>query len=188
MRNKLPIIICAFLVIVLTVLIGIRFFNNEDSWICQNDEWIKHGNPSAPQPTESCGGNNQQIIKVKVYFNNNQLDPEISCNKVFSTEREITETLAVARIAIEELLKGPTQEEKSEGYFTNINQGVEIQKISIINGEAKIDFNEKLDYQVGGSCRVSAIRAQITQTLKQFPTVENVVISINGRTEDILQP
>jgi len=35
---------------------------------------------------------------------------------------------------------------------------------------------------------VTAIRAQITETLKQFPTVENVVISIDGRTEDILQP
>jgi len=45
-----------------------------------------------------------------------------------------------------------------------------------------------LQYQVGGSCRVSAIRAQIIETLKQFSTVKNVVISINGRTEDILQP
>ncbi|PIP22172.1 MAG: hypothetical protein COX38_02115, partial [Candidatus Nealsonbacteria bacterium CG23_combo_of_CG06-09_8_20_14_all_39_25] len=48
--------------------------------------------------------------------------------------------------------------------------------------------DEQLEFQVGGSCKVSAIRAQITQTLKQFPTVDEVVISINGRTEDILQP
>jgi len=35
---------------------------------------------------------------------------------------------------------------------------------------------------------VAAIRAQIRETLKQFPTVDEVIISIDGRTEDILQP
>ncbi|MBA7661011.1 hypothetical protein ES703_69021 [subsurface metagenome] len=63
-----------------------------------------------------------------------------------------------------------------------------IQKLIIENGVAKIDFDEQLEFQVGGSCRVVAIRAQITETLKQFPTVDNVIISIDGRTEDILQP
>ncbi|MFH1582463.1 MAG: GerMN domain-containing protein, partial [bacterium] len=66
--------------------------------------------------------------------------------------------------------------------------GVEINSLSIINGVARADFNEQLEYQAGGSCRVGAIRAQITETLKQFPTVNEVIISINGRIEDILQP
>lgn len=51
-----------------------------------------------------------------------------------------------------------------------------------------IDFDERLEFQVGGSCRVAAISAQIRETLKQFPQVKEVIISINGRTEDILQP
>jgi len=41
---------------------------------------------------------------------------------------------------------------------------------------------------VAGSCRVGAIRAQIEETLKQFPTVQNVIISVNGNTENILEP
>lgn len=127
-------------------------------------------------------------IIVKAYFNNSNLDPEASCNKVFPVEREIPKTQAVARAAIEELLKGPIDEEKSQGFFTSINTGVKIQSLTIENGVAKIDFDEQLEFQVGGSCRVAAIRAEITQTLKQFPTVKNVVISINNRTEDILQP
>lgn len=129
-----------------------------------------------------------ETIKVKAYFNNNQMDPEISCNKVFPIEREIAKTEAVARAAIEELLKGPLSTESSQGFFTSINSGVEIQKLIINNNVAEIDFNDALEFQVGGSCRVSAIRAQITETLKQFPTVKSVIISINGRTEDILQP
>lgn len=129
-----------------------------------------------------------QTMKVQVFFNNDRMDPEFSCNKVFPVEREILKTQAVARAALEELLKGPSEKEESEGFFTSINSGVKIQKLTIENGVAKVEFDEQLEFQVGGSCRVAAIRAQITQTLKQFPTVQSVIISIDGRTEDILQP
>lgn len=126
--------------------------------------------------------------KIKISLSNSKMDPEFSCNKTFAVEREISETQAVAKAALEELLKGPTEKEKTEGFFTSINPGVKIQKLTVENGIAKVDFNDQLEFQVGGSCRVSAIRWQIVNTLKQFPTVNEVVISINGRIEDILQP
>ena len=129
-----------------------------------------------------------ETIKVKAYFNNSKMDPEYSCNKVFAVEREIPKTDAVARAALEELFKGLTNTEKNAGFFTSINSGVKLQGLKIRDETAYADFDNQLEYQVGGSCRVSAIRAQITETLKQFPTIKNVVISINGRTEDILQP
>lgn len=130
----------------------------------------------------------EEIMTVKVFFNNNNLDPEISCNKVFPVEREIKKTTAVARAALEELLRGTTESEEGQGFFTSINPGVKIEKLTIENGIAEVGFDEQIEYQVGGSCRVSAIRSQITETLKQFPTVNSVIISIDGRTEDILQP
>jgi hypothetical protein len=130
----------------------------------------------------------KNIIKVNAYFNNDRLDPEYSCNKVFPVEREIIKTQAVARAALEELLNGPTAKEKFEGFGTSINPGVVIQSLTIDDGIAKVDFNEQLEFQVGGSCRVAAISAQIRETLKQFSTVKGVIISIDGRTEDILQP
>jgi len=84
------------------------------------------------------------------------------------------------------------EEEINQGFVSNINSGVRIQKLTIDpptgGGIAKVDFDEQLEFQIGGSCRVAAIRAQITETLKQFPTIDSVVISINDRTEDILQP
>lgn len=125
---------------------------------------------------------------VKVFYNNSNLDPEISCNKVFAAERVIAKTLSPARKALELLLEEPSQNEKNNGFSTSINPGVTIQGLTITGGLAKVDFDEKLEEGIGGSCRVSAIRAQITETLKQFSTVKSVIISINGRTEDILQP
>ncbi|MBU1102648.1 GerMN domain-containing protein [Patescibacteria group bacterium] len=299
-------VITGFLVLVLIVaVLLLRLFSgDEDTWLCQNGQWVKHGNPSAPMPTASCGApiasptptppaqsdievfypqpgatvrsllilegrargswffeasapiklldgqgkeiavsfiqaigdwmttdfvpftgelkfsasstingvlvfNNdnpsglpenskefrvpviispEQATVVKIFFNNDRLDPEFSCNKVFAASREISKTQALARGALEELLKGPTENEKLLGFSTSINSGVKIQKLTITDGVAKVDFDEQLEFQVGGSCRVAAIRAQITETLKQFSAVQSVVISIDGRTEDILQP
>jgi len=126
---------------------------------------------------------------VVIYLGNKVFDPNVEdCSKVFPVERMIGDTPAVARAALTELLAGPTDTEEQSGYFTSINPGVAIQKLTIDNGVAKVDFDQTLEQAVGGSCRVSAIRSQIEQTLKQFSTVDSVVISINNRTEDILQP
>ncbi|OGZ71506.1 MAG: hypothetical protein A2904_01840 [Candidatus Staskawiczbacteria bacterium RIFCSPLOWO2_01_FULL_33_9] len=127
-------------------------------------------------------------VQVKVYFNNNSTDSQYACKEVLPVDRGVSETKAVARAALEELLQGPTRQEILEGYFTSINPNVKIQKLTIENTVAKVDFDITLEKNVGGSCRVTAIRNQITQTLLQFNTVKSVVISINGRTEDILQP
>lgn len=43
-------------------LIAIRFFTGEeDTWICVNSGWIKHGNPNAPKPQTGCGEEKQII-------------------------------------------------------------------------------------------------------------------------------
>jgi hypothetical protein len=284
------------------VMISIRFLSgDEDIWICDNGEWVKHGNPSAPKPFAECETSTESLVKVefpksgdvvaspleikgeargfwffeasfpvflvgsdekviaqgiataksdpegagwmtenfvpfeaklefeapavsegflvlkkdnpsglpenddevkisvqfetfgetrtvKVFFGNSNLDPEFSCNKVFAVERRVVKTPAIARAALEELLKGATEADKADGFFTSINDDVVIQSLVISNGTARVDFSDKLEYQVGGSCRVAAIRAQIVETLKQFGTVQDVIISINGRAEDILQP
>lgn len=285
------------IILLIFVVLIIRFLSGpEDTWLCQNGAWVKHGQPSAAMPTTPCGDQkhsdeilvtmpqlNQtvnsplivegqargnwffeasfpieliddqgkilgqsnvqaqsdwmtenfvpfkgeinyqaaatttgklvlkndnpsglpqndkkieipviispsQTIIVKAFFGNSNLDPEVSCNKVFAVERRAPMTVAVARASLEQLLTGPSEREKAQGFFTSINPDVKIQKLEITNGVAKVDFDENLEQAVGGSCRVTAIRAQITETLKQFSTIKNVIISINGRTEDILQP
>ncbi len=130
-----------------------------------------------------------ETISLKVFFGSTKLNPEVlDCSLVFPVTREVEKTVAVGRAALTELFKGTTEKEENEGYFTNINDGVEIQSLSISEGIAKVDLNSKLEEGVGGSCKVTAIRAQIEETLKQFSTVDSVVISINGNTQDILQP
>lgn len=159
--------------------------NNNPSGLAQNSRELKI---PVVFPEVENEENSNKTIAVKVFFNNENFQPEFLEIRSFPTERQIPYTQSVARAAVEELLKGPTEQEKSEGFFTNINSGVKVRSLTIDNGIARVDFTPELDFQVAGSARVTAIRDQITQTLKQFPTVKDVIISINGRTEDILQP
>jgi len=48
-------LIIAFILVV--VCLGLRFIlgGSEDTWICDNGQWVKHGNPSQAMPEESCG-------------------------------------------------------------------------------------------------------------------------------------
>ncbi len=135
---------------------------------------------------------NQNLFPVKAFFSNSREDSEmLDCSKVYPTERRVLTAFNKEKIvknALEELLKGPNLEEKEAGFFTSINEGTQVRSLEIENKIAKVDFDEKLEFQVGGSCRVAAIRSQIIETVRQFQGIDEVVISINGRTEDILQP
>lgn len=297
LKNKIFLAI-VIAVILLVVVFAAKLLSNEDDWICQNGEWVKHGHPNAAQPTSPClsgigsgltvispkanekiespiivrgyingdgwigfeaiagmieildkngdllasapltiqgewtqlpayfeatlnfvnsvsaegqmkffnenpsglaekdktfvlpitFGKVQEAMEVNAYFLSSRLDPEMTCSKSFPVVRKIDKTSAVGMAALQELLKGLTPAEEADGYSTSINYGVKVQSLNIKDKIAYVDFDETLEKAVGGSCRVAAIRSQISNTLKQFATVEDVVISINGRTEDILQP
>lgn len=123
-------------------------------------------------------------MQVKVYYTRVQQNDV----QFVQVERTVPRTAAVGTAALEELLKGTTPAEKAEGLDNPIPEKARLLSLRIADGVAHADFNEALQAQVGGSLRVAAIRNSITLTLLQFPTVKKVVISIAGRTEDILQP
>lgn len=128
--------------------------------------------------------------KVKVFFSNINQDPELlNCGTVYAVDREIDKVNQAIAISVSELLAGPSEEEQKLGFISNIPEAdIKIQKLEVNDGVLTIDFNKALDEGVAGSCRVIAIRAQITETLKQFGGVSEVVISIDGDSSQILQP
>ena len=52
-----------FIPLLIVVVIGfsglgiarLLFGGGEDTWICANEQWIKHGNPNSPMPQSGCG-------------------------------------------------------------------------------------------------------------------------------------
>ncbi|SRR3989339_1640468 len=61
------ILIVLLVILVLAVIVFLRFSSPEDTWLCENGEWIKHGNPSEAQPMTGCVGlNDQQADSDKI--------------------------------------------------------------------------------------------------------------------------
>lgn len=125
--------------------------------------------------------------EFNVYFFNEKIKPNVECNEVVEVFRIIPKTEKIATAAIEELLKGPTEAEKNQGYTTVIPAGSKLNSLKIEDGVAYADFNA-LTESGGGSCSMRARTEQIRKTLLQFPTVKSVKLSIDGRTGDIFQP
>lgn len=129
-----------------------------------------------------------QTMTVKSFFGFKGVS-EQDCSATRSVNRTVIRTQETAFMALTELLKGLSVSELQAGfYITSIPANVRINSLNIRNAIAYADFDETLQSEVAGSCRVTAIRSQITETLKQFSTIKDVVISINGRINDILQP
>lgn len=42
-------------IVILLIIIRFFFGGPEDSWICNEGEWVKHGNPSYDKPIVACG-------------------------------------------------------------------------------------------------------------------------------------
>lgn len=115
--------------------------------------------------------------------------------------RRIPQTSRIGTAALEELLWGPPP---GSGFSTAIpspaqvlsypgreadwGARVRLLSLTIEDGVAVADFSQELRAYGGGSARVWAISNQITRTLKQFPTVREVRIAIEGQTEGVLEP
>lgn len=123
----------------------------------------------------------------KVYFGKPSEGSLSDCSLVFPVERTVAETAAIGRAAIAELLKGPTGEESDAGFTTSIPAAASLRSLVIGDHVARADFSSSLE-PGGGSCRVSAIRAQIENTLLQFPSVDEAAISVDGEEAEALQP
>lgn len=50
--RKLKTTLFIIIFIFLFIFIILRF--NEDTWICENGQWVKHGVPNSPMPESQC--------------------------------------------------------------------------------------------------------------------------------------
>jgi len=122
--------------------------------------------------------------RVKVFFNNGAIDQTMACEKVFAVERNTDDPSP--ETALNLLFGGPATQEGNGGYFTSISPGVALKSVKIANNTAAVDVSAHLAWNVElGSCRAQAIRAQITETMKQFTGVKDVAILVDGKTDNI---
>lgn len=93
--------------------------------------------------------------------------------------RLVPQTEAVGRVAMEELLGGPTGQEQEIGFSTQIPDGTELLDLSVADGVATVNLSSTFA-EGGGSATMFARLAQVVYTLTQFPTVQSVEFQLDG--------
>lgn len=98
--------------------------------------------------------------------------------------RTVPATPAIARAAMEELLAGPNATETGWGFGSEVPDGTRLLGLTIDGGTARVDLSG--DFESGGGMLSVTMRlAQVVYTLTQFPTVERVVLMMDGEVVDV---
>lgn len=114
--------------------------------------------------------------------------PGNDCIQVVPVSLRIPRTSLPMEASLQRLLTlRPTTERPED--MNAIPEGTKLLSFSLKDGVVTAVFSRELDANIGGSCRVTTIREQITRTLMQFPSVKRVDIIAEGKTADTtLQP
>lgn len=122
---------------------------------------------------------------VQLYFSP-ALAPQTpaDCARVQAVRREMPATKAPATATLRLLFAGPTETERASGLRSHFSAGTAglLKRLVIRQGTAYVDLHD-LRSALGGassSCGALELRAQIEQTLRQFPSVQRVRLAING--------
>jgi immunoglobulin-like protein involved in spore germination/sporulation and spore germination protein len=92
--------------------------------------------------------------------------------KVAVVRRSVGPTRAVARAALEQLVRGPTPAERNAGFSTAVDPATTIDRLTVAGGVATLDTPRPL--------RPDAELAQVVYTLTQFPTVRRVSVVLES--------
>lgn len=99
-----------------------------------------------------------------------------------SVEREIASTSGVARAALNELVEGPSDADQTliDDVATSVPTDTLVLGVSIDDGRATVDLSQEFE-SGGGSLSMFSRLAQVTYTVTQFPTVDEVVFLLDGQ-------
>jgi hypothetical protein len=126
-------------------------------------------------------------MKQNVYFLSEKA-AQTDCTQVESSQITIPNSTRPAEATLRALLAIDSSDTPA-GFTTSIPDRTRLLSLTLTNGVAHLVFDNGLERDGGGSCRVGAIRAQIEKTLTQFPSIRSVTIAVQGKTaEETLQP
>ena len=143
-----------------------------------------------PQTVDISGATQKVKIFLIALGDNGASGQLVGCNdSAVAVEREIPPTKAVLKASLEEILSLKDRTYVSEdklGLYNALAQAkFQVDTVSIDeNGRAKIELSGS--YKFSGVCEDARFTAQIEETARQFATVKEVEIFLNGRNLDNL--
>lgn len=113
---------------------------------------------------------------LNIFFANNQLNTRRSCTEVFPVTRSVAETSALGRASLLQILNGPSENERYQGYRSSLPYKTIINSFIISGGIATVTVSK--DIEKTSNCEKQRAFEQIKQTLLQIPSVKEVMIRI----------
>lgn len=175
-KQKLGLIL---LVIGTLMFIKIAFFSNPQITT------VKEEQKTEEQPIQQKEETNMDIPKsyVSVYFIGQNKNKE-EVYKIVKREYLAKTDGTKLRFSIENLLKGPNQEEKAKGIYSEIPQGTKL--ISLEETPGKIVINLSGDFEQGGGTDGLYKRLyQLIKTANKNTTLD-VYLYINGKQANVV--
>jgi hypothetical protein len=145
---------------------------------------LEPGGVPVASPTQAGTPTSTATRRVTVYL----VRKTNSGEAYVAVNRDVRSTPAIGTASLDALLGGPTADERAQGLESPIPNGTALKSLRITDGVAYADFDRKLTAHTGGTARNRSIARVIDLTLEQFATVHRVVISVEGRTEGVVQP
>lgn len=181
--------------------VGIGLYNRlRNEWFKRptKEEKVKEEEKTAetPEPKEEekkeegiqTEGKSEEIqfkYRIDIYFTNLEKEAEEKDGEihVYPLKRG-TNRDEVAAFSLSEMIKGPSEDEKAQGYYSEVvvegvQTGEEPFNIRIVNKTAYVNFTKPLKFNSASS--KERARMQIERTLTQFVTVDRVVITVLGQ-------
>jgi spore germination protein GerM len=161
-------------------LIPIELEKREEDWVITNVD-------CAEAQAQQGLGEEQTIV---VYYPNEQRKPEdvTDCSLVYGTERTIDSSANIFEKKLNELFKGPTEEEQDQGYSSFFSAETEdiLQQVVVEDNIAYVDLSDIRDIipSANSSCGSQQFIASVEETIKHDNrNIEKVIIAINGNPE-----
>lgn len=104
-------------------------------------------------------------------------------DKLVPVARELPTVENPVSVAIDQLLKGPSDTETSQGIMTEIPNGTRAIDVSVVGDTAIINFNSRLAEYGGGTATVRGILAQIVYTATDVRGVKKVILKLEGNDQ-----
>jgi hypothetical protein len=132
---------------------------------------------------EAKGPQSPRTKKVQLFFPKDEdpADPQKNPFNLQPVERMVN-AAAPLRPTIEELLKGPTPQEKRRGLSELDVSGMSVVKVAVKNGTAYASFIHRKWAGWSGDLSPHAFGDAVERTLKQFPGVTRTVVCVDGIT------
>jgi spore germination protein GerM len=117
---------------------------------------------------------------VKIYF--------FRGDKLEAVERELPTNENPVVIAMDQLLRGPSEQETASGLMTKIPPGTRSRNVDVEGHTAIVDLNSALVEFEGGTAEAKAIVAQIIYTATGVRGIKEVILKLQGSDQFIIGP